>query len=135
MRIKIIEVGIIFMYTHAIYVTIPYMEYILYDDNRDKIAYDVYSHQLIMLLLILNMWHREFDTNHNRYNHIYCSFCPEGILDHCSPYHPGISILCVAYVSLVPILSKCAYGNIHAYKSHIYHILRVSQYWSIFNCH
>ena len=43
-----IEVGIIFIYTHTIYVTIPYIEYIIYEENRDKIAYGVYSHRLIM---------------------------------------------------------------------------------------
>ena len=44
MRSKLIEVGMIFIYTNTIYVNIPYMEYMSYEENCDMIAYGVYLH-------------------------------------------------------------------------------------------
>ena len=41
---------------------------------------------------------------------------------------------CVPCDTLFPLLSKCAYGNIQAYKPCMYHIGCVSQCWSIFSC-
>ena len=35
---------------------------------------------------------------------------------------------------LVTFINECVYGNIGAYKYRMYHILRVSQYWSFFGC-
>ena len=131
MRGKIIRVGLVFIYTHMVYVKIPYMGYIEYEENCDKISYGVYSHRLIMSFLLWHMWRRECDTNHNQFNHILGRFRPEDIPDYYSSYHPGISILCVSYGLLVSLLRKCTYSNIQAYKYRMYHIVIMSQYWSI----
>ena len=131
MRRKIIEVGLIFIYTHVIYVTITYMEYMEYEYNRDMITYGVYLHRLITSLLIWHMWRREFDKNHKHFSHISCIFHPEVIIDYYSSYHPGISCMCLSYGTLVQLLIKCSYGNIQAYKLRMYHIVCMSQYWSI----
>ena len=41
MKSKIIEVGLLFVYTHVLYVTIPCMDYMAYEDNLDNIIYGV----------------------------------------------------------------------------------------------
>ena len=117
MRSKIIELGLIFIYTHTIYVFIIYMEYIEYDENLDMIVYGVYLHRLIISFLLCHMWRREFDKNCKYFSHAPCSFCSDDIIYYYSLYQPGISITCVSYVTLVPLLEKCVHVNIQAYKS------------------
>ena len=74
------------------------------------------------------MWRRECDTNNNQFTNTSYSLRTDLILDYYSSYHPDISIPCEAYGTLVPLPSKCEYGNIQAYKSRMYHLVRVSQY-------